>query len=67
MDLDKAFIDINYIFNSIEHEEKSNSWKLDELRKVLKTIQKETYKRGIEIGLSESKKLLNDFNIDNVE
>lgn len=67
MDSDKAFIDINYIFNSIEHEEKSNSWKLDELRKTLKTLQKETYKMGIKRGLSESIKLLKDFDIDNIE
>lgn len=64
MDSNTAFREINYIFNSLENKEKSNSWKLDELRKVLNNLQKEAYKAGIERGFRESKKLLNEFDIN---
>ncbi len=58
MDKDSAFIEINYINNSIENQDKSNSWKLDEIRKVLAKVQTETFDRGKRAGVYLSIKAL---------
>ena len=52
---------IKYIFNSIEHEDKSNAWKLDELQKVLSELQDTQYKRGIKKGYDEAISILNNY------
>lgn len=53
-----AFIEINIIFNAKENEDKSHSWKLDELRRVLKTVKAETYVNGKRAGFIECIELL---------
>lgn len=58
MDKDSAFIEINYINNSIENEDKSNYWKAEEIRKVLAKLQTETFDRGKQAGVYHSIKSL---------
>lgn len=59
-DKDLAFIEINHIFNAIENEEKSNSWKLDELRKVLTRMQNDMYSEGVRRGFKEAQKVMDE-------
>lgn len=59
MDKDLAFEKINEIFYAISTQDKLPSWKLEELRKVLKTLQEDTYKRGRNKGVNECIELLN--------
>ena len=58
MDKDRAFIEINYITNSIENEYKSNSWKADEIRKVLCSLHQTSYKQGRGQGINYCLKVL---------
>lgn len=58
MDKDNAFIEINYINNSIENQDKTNSWKAEEIRKVLAKLQTETFDRGKQAGVYLSIKAL---------
>jgi hypothetical protein len=58
-----AFTDINYIFNSIEHEDKSNSWKLEQLTKILNNLQKETYDNGKKEGFRQATEALKTYTL----
>lgn len=58
MDKEIAFTEINFIINSIENQDKSNSWKLDEILKVLAKLQTETFDRGKQAGVYLSIKAL---------
>jgi len=66
MDSDQAFIDINYTFNAIANQDKSNSWKLDELRLILNQLQKTQFENGIKAGFRKGIKLLTDQDINNL-
>ena len=58
MDKDSAFIEISYINNSIENQDKTNSWKAEEIRKVLAKLHSETFDRGKQAGVYLSIKSL---------
>jgi hypothetical protein len=64
VDANKAFIDINYTFNAIANEDKSNSWKMDELRKILNQLQKTQFEIGVKAGFKKSIKLLESQDIN---
>lgn len=64
VDANRAFIDINYTFNAIANEDKSNSWKMDELRKILNQLQKTQFEIGVKAGYKKSIKLLESQDIN---
>lgn len=56
-----AFENIRYIFSSLEHEEKSNSWKQEELLKVLTELQRDSYNRGLKEGYNHAMDILREY------
>jgi hypothetical protein len=60
MDRDTAFQKINWVFNSMENENKSSLWQCDELRKVLKQLSEDTYERGKKTGFNQAIEILKE-------
>ena len=54
----KIYLEINYLFNSIENKNKKESWKMEEFNKIINNIQKESYKKGQKNGANQLIELL---------
>ena len=54
-DIDKgmAFIEINYLFNSIEYKDLDNGIRLDKLRHILDRLEKTAYDGGLSRGIDK--------------
>lgn len=66
VDVDKAFIDINYTFTALINEDKSNRWKRVELRKILNQLHKTQFNNGVDAGFRKIIKILGSPGINEI-
>lgn len=61
MDLDRAYVEIEYILGSIKNQNMTYGDKMKEIKKVLDSLSSYDYQRGFKNGMNVSKSLIEDF------